>query len=679
MQPTRLSLVVSLAFAIAAGGATLRAQEASGLKPGFDIRTLDRSAPACQDFYRFACGGWLAQNSIPADRSRWGRFSELGERNQETLREILEAASKNDPKREAKTRQIGDAYAACMDESTIEKNGLSPIKPALDRIAALSKPDEIPALVGHLHTLGVSALFGFGSEQDFKKPTQVLAIADQGGLGLPERDYYFKDDPKSKDVREKYLAHVTRMMALSGETPAAAAASAKAVIDFETALAKASLDVVSRRDPKNLYHPTSRKDLDTLTSRFSWDAYFKTVAAPEITSVNVTTPDFFKAVDAAVASTELGAWRTYLKWHTLNAAAPLLPKTYVDENFGFFGQTLTGAKELRPRWKRCVERVDNELGEALGEAYVARTFGPDGRARMLAMVKALETSLRSDIKALPWMTEATKAKALEKLTAFGTKIGYPDKWRDYSSVTITRDDVLGNAQRAAAFEFARQLAKIGKPLDRNEFGFTPPTVNAGYHPLRNDITFPAGILQPPFFDRQIDDPVNFGAIGAVIGHEFTHGFDDQGRQFAADGSLSDWWTAEDAKEFEKRAACMERQYGEYIAVDDVTLNGKLTLGENVADNGGVRIAYQALLDTLAGKTVAAIDGFSPEQRFFLGYAQIWCEKQRPEMARLRAQVDPHSSAQARVNGVVSNMPEFAKAFSCPADSSMVRKDACRVW
>lgn len=680
MSQPRFALCAALAVAAATNSASLRAQEAAAaMKPGFDIRTLDRSASACDNFYQFACGGWLNKTEIPVDRSRWGRFSELDERNQSTLHDILEEASKDDPKRDAKTRQVGDSYAACMDEATIEKKGLSSIKPELDRIAALSKPKELPALVAHLHQIGVDVLFGFGSEQDFKKPQQILAIADQGGLGLPDRDYYFKEDDKSKETRDKYVAHVTKMFALAGETPEAAAAAAKSVMTFETALAQASKDLVSRRDPASLYHPTTRKDLDTLTPHFSWAAYFKAVEAPEIVSVNVTTPDFFKAFDAAIASTDIGAWRTYLEWQTLTAAAPLLTRAFVDENFAFFGQALTGAKELRPRWKRCADRVDTELGEALGQAFIDRRFGPDGKARMLTMVEALEKSLQADIKTLPWMSDPTKVKALEKLAAFGTKIGYPDTWRDYSSVKITRDDAIGNSKRATAFEFARQLAKIGKPLDRKEWGMTPPTVNAGYHPLRNDINFPAGILQPPFFDKEIDDAVNFGAIGAVIGHEMTHGFDDQGRQFAADGSLTDWWTAEDGKEFEKRASCVEQQYGEYTAVDDIKLNGKLTLGENVADNGGVRVAYAALLDTLSGKKVEPIDGFTPEQRFFLGYGQIWCEKQRPEMARLRAQVDVHANAQSRVNGVVSNMAEFAKAFACAPKSPMVRENACRVW
>ncbi len=682
MTKVRIAALAVLAAALASGGGSLRAQEkeaAAALKPGFDIRTLDRSVSACDDFYQFACGGWLKQAEIPADRSRWGRSSELGARNEATLHEILEEVSKDDPKRDPVNRQIGDAYAACMDQAGIEKLGLGPIKPELDRIAALAGTDGIPALTGELHMIGVNVLFGFGAEQDFKVPSQILAIADQGGLGLPDRDYYFKDDAKSKEIRDGYVAHVTKMMTLAGESAEQAAAAAKAVMAFETALANVSADRLSRRDPASLYHPTERKDLQPLTPHFSWDAYFKTIAAPSIASVNITHPEFFKGFDAAITATDLAAWKTYFKWQTIHAAAPLLPKAFVDENFAFYGAALTGAKELRPRWKTCVERVDNELGEALGKSFVERRFGADGKARMLAMVAALEKSLRADIKTVPWMTEATRAKALEKLTAFGTKIGYPDTWRDYSSIKVTRGDAVGNSDRATRFEFARQLARIGKPLDRKEWSMTPPTVNAGYHPLRNDISFPAGILQPPFFDKDIDDPINFGGIGAVIGHEMTHGFDDQGRQFAADGSLTDWWTEVDGKEFEKRAACIADEYSGFTAIDDVKLNGKLTLGENVADNGGVRIAYAALLDLLGGKQAASIDGFTPQQRFFLGYGQIWCEQQRPEMARLRAQVDVHSTAQARVNGVVSNMPEFAQAFGCAAGAKMVRANACKVW
>ena len=682
MTKVRIAAFAVLAAALASGGGSLRAQEketAAAMKPGFDIRTLDRSVSACDDFYQFACGGWLKQAEIPADRSRWGRFSELGARNETTLHEILEEVSKDDPKRDPVNRQIGDAYAACMDDAGIEKLGLAPIKPELDRIAALAGTDAIPALTGELHKIGVNVLFGFGAEQDFKVPNQILAIADQGGLGLPDRDYYVKDDAKSKEIRDGYVAHVTKMMTLAGESAEQAAASAKAVMAFETALANVSADRLSRRDPASLYHPTERKDLQPLTPHFSWDAYLKTIAAPPIASVNITHPEFFKGFDAAITATDLAAWKTYFKWQTIHAAAPLLPKAFVDENFAFYGAALTGAKELRPRWKICVERVDNELGEALGKSFVDRRFGADGKARMLAMVQALEKSLRADIKTVPWMTDATRAKALEKLAAFGTKIGYPDAWRDYSSIKVTRGDAVGNSERATRFEFARQLARIGKPLDRKEWSMTPPTVNAGYHPLRNDISFPAGILQPPFFDKDIDDPVNFGGIGAVIGHEMTHGFDDQGRQFAADGSLTDWWTEADGKEFEKRAACIADEYSEFTAIDDVKLNGKLTLGENVADNGGVRIAYAALLDLLGGKQAAPIDGFTPQQRFFLGYGQIWCETQRPEMARLRVQVDVHSTAQARVNGVVSNMPEFAQAFGCAAGAKMVRANACKVW
>lgn len=678
MRSTRALSCLAVAALCSSASSVLLSQQTSVPDPRFNVAHIDRSVSPCDDFYAYACGGWIAKNPIPPDRSRWGRFSELGERNLATLREILETASK-DPKSNPTSRLIGDAYAACMDEPAIDGAGLKPLRPELDAIEALRSAKDLPSLVGRLHSSGVPVFFGFGSEQDFKEPTQIRAIADQGGLGLPDRDYYFKDDPKSKDLREKYVAHVAKMLELSGEPAGDAAKNAKTVMDLETALANASLDVVSRRDPNNLYHKMTLAELQALTPGFAWDRYLLSISAPAITALNVTSPDFFKAMNGHAGDDALGRVRPYLKWQTLHAAAPLLPSAFVKENFAFYGIALTGAKELRPRWKRCVDRVDSDLGDALGQAFVEKTFGAEGKARMQAMVAALEKSLQADIRSLTWMTDPTKAKALGKLAAFAKKIGYPDRWRDYSTVRIVRSDAVANARSAAGFEVKRQMDKIGKPLDRGEWDMSPPTVNANYNPLRNDINFPAGILQPPFFDRSMDDPVNFGGIGAVIGHEMTHGFDDQGRQFAADGSLSDWWTDADAKEFESRAACVADQYGSYTAIDDVKLNGKLTLGENVADNAGVRIALQALRDTLSNKKVAPVDGFTPEQRFFLGYAQVWCENSTPELARLRAQVDPHSPARYRANGVVSNMSEFAQAFSCGPKSAMVREKACRVW
>jgi putative endopeptidase len=642
---------------------------------------MDRSADPCTDFYQFACGSWVKANPVPPDQSSWGRFNELAERNRETLKEILEKAAGGGAGRTPDEQKIGDFYGSCMDEAAVNKLGVGAIRPELDRVAALSSKDGLPDLIAGLHDVGVGGvLFNFGSDQDFKDPKSVIASFDQGGLGLPERDYYFKDDPKSVKLREEYVAHVQRMLQLLGEAPAAAAADAKAVMEIETALAKVSLGKVARRDPKNLDHKMTVKELESLDPSFAWERYIEGRQAPPVESLNVAVPDFVKGMEEEIKSVGLDRWKAYLRWHVVNDAAPLLSAPFVDEDFAFYERTLKGAREQKARWKRCAQLTDDLLGEALGRKYVEETFGAEGKARMTRMVTALEKALGEDIEELPWMTEATRTRALGKLEAIANKIGYPDKWRDYSSVEIARDDLMGNVRRAAAFEQKRQLDKIGKPLDRGEWFMTPPTVNAYYNPQMNDINFPAGVLQPPFFDRQMDDAVNFGAIGSGIGHEMTHGFDDQGRQFAADGSLSDWWTEADAKEFDKRAACIADQYGGYTAVDDVKLNGKLTLGENIADSGGARIAYMALMQTLSDAAKAEeIDGLTPQQRFFVGWGQIWCSNITPERARLLAQVDPHSPGRYRANGVVSNMPEFREAFACKADAPMVRHDACRVW
>jgi putative endopeptidase len=651
--------------------------------PGFDPTAIDRGTPACTDFYQFACGNWTARNPVPPDRARWGRFDELAERNQTALRGILEKVQANDPRREAIDQKIGDQYAACMDEAAIEAKGIAALKPELDRIAGLDSKAGMPGEVAHLHEGGIDAAFRFGSVPDFKDANSVIAGTDQGGLGLPDRDYYLKDDAKSGELRTKYLAHVQKMLELSGEPATAAAADARAVMDLETALARATLERVKRRDPANIYHKMKVADLQALTPAFDWAVYLAAAAGPPVSELNVTVPDFYKAFNAQLDSTPLDAWKAYLRWHLLHENVNLLPAAFVNENFAFYGQALTGAKELRPRWKRCVALVDSEMGEALGRRYVEATFGVEGKTRTSKMVAALEAALEQDLKTLPWMTDATKTQALGKLHAIANKIGYPDRWRDYSSLRIARGDALGNEVRAEEFAVRRDLAKIGKTLDRSEWNMSPPTVNAYYSALQNNINFPAGILQPPFYDNAMDDAVNFGGIGAVIGHELTHGFDDQGRKFAANGDLSDWWTAEDAKEFEKRAGCIADEYSGFTVAGDVHLNGKLTLGENTADNGGVRIAHMALMQTLADAAKkpgpGVIDGFTPEQRFFLGFSQVWCQNETEESARLRATVDPHSPGRYRVNGVVANMPEFQQAFGCKAGDAMVRENACRVW
>jgi endothelin-converting enzyme/putative endopeptidase len=673
-NPFRAALLLTLPVLAAAGDPPAKV-------PGFDPTALDRSVPACTDFYRFACGGWRARSPVPPDRARWGRFDELAERNQTALRCILEKASANDAKREAIDQKIGDQYAACMDEAAIEARGIAPLQADLDRIARLGAKAALPGELAQLHAGGVNAGFRYGSVPDFKDADSVIAGTDQGGLGLPDRDYYLKDDAKSADLRAKYLAHVQKMLELSGEPAAAAALDSRAVVDLETALARASLERVKRRDPANLYHKMKIAELQALTPGFDWKAYLTAAGGPPVTELNVTVPDFFKALNTQLESAPLDVWRAYLRWQLLHENAGLLPAAFVNEDFAFYGNTLTGAKELRPRWKRCVALVDSELGEALGRRYVEATFGEAGKARTSRMVAALEAALQRDIETLPWMTEATKAQALGKLRAVANKIGYPDRWRDYSSLRIARGDALGNELRAEAFEVRRDLGKIGTRLDRSEWSMSPPTVNAYYNPLQNNINFPAGILQPPFYDNDMDDAVNFGGIGAVIGHELTHGFDDSGRKFAANGNLADWWTEEDGKEFEKRAGCIADQYSGYTVAGDVHLNGKLTLGENTADNGGLRIAYMALMQTLAdaANKPGPIDGFTPEQRLFLGWGQIWCQNETEESARLRATIDPHSPGRYRVNGVVSNMPEFQQAFGCKAGDAMVRENACRVW
>jgi putative endopeptidase len=680
--PMRSTLALLAVCAAAAAASPAFAQEPPATRsvPGFDAGALDRGVEPCTDFYRFSCGGWIDKNPVPSDRSRWGRFHELADRNLEQLKVLLEKVAGPDPKRAPVDQKIGDAYASCMDEPAVEKKGAAPLKPHLDRIARITTKPQLAREVAALHLAGVGALFQSGSQPDFKDASVNIAAVDQGGLSLPDRDYYVKDDARFADVRKQYGPHVQKMFELAGRTPAEAAKAAATVMGIETDLAQGSLERVKRRDPANRYHKMKKADLVALAPRFDWDAYFTALHAPTFAELNVSWPDFFKALNGVLTARSLDEVKTYLAWHAIRDAAPLLSSPFVQENFNFFGKALTGAKELRPRWKRCVDLVDNQLGEALGQRYVEATFGAEGKERMARMVEALEKALEKDIRQLSWMTDETKGRAQQKLAAVANKIGYPEKWRDYAGLRIVRGDLLGNAERAQQFEQARDLSKIGKTVDPTEWRMTPPTVNAYYSALENNINFPAGILQPPFFDRAMDDAVNFGAIGSVIGHELTHGFDDQGRKFDPKGNFSDWWTEADGKEFEKRASCVADQYSEYtVAGGQVKVNGRLTLGENVADNGGVRIALLALQDTLAGREVPARDGFTPEQRLFLGWGQIWCETETEESAKLRAQVDPHSPGRYRVNGVVSNMPEFQNAFGCQAGQPMVRENACRVW
>ena len=648
----------------------------SGLTPD----SFDKSVSPCTNFYQHACGVWLQENPLPGDQARWGRFDQLNENNQTILRGILEEAAKGGAGRTRVEQQIGDYYGACMDEKSINEKGAAPLQPELARIRELNSKESLPELIAHLHRISIDAMFRFGPMPDFKDSTVYMADLDQGGLGLPDRDYYFRDDDKSKEQRGKYVQHIQRMFELLGDSAGDASAKAASVMRIETALAEGSMELVKRRDPENVWHPMSVAELEELSPNFDWRAYFERIGSSSFDRLNVDAPGFIEALDAVVSGESLADLQTYLSWHLLTQSAPLLSEPFVNEDFGFYRQTLSGAKEQRPRWKRCVRLVDRDLGEALGQAYVAKAFPPESKARMLELVAGIEKALGKDIEALPWMTKATKAKAMEKLHAVRNKIGYPDKWRDYSGLEIQPGDALGNRMRAQDHESARQLAKIGGKVDGKEWYMTPPTVNAYYHPLENTINFPAGILQPPFFDANLDYAPNYGGIGAVIAHELTHGFDDQGRKFAANGNLEEWWTEDDAANFEAKAKCFIDQYSEYTAVEEVKLNGELTLGENVADNGGLRLAYMALMDTLDGEGRAKkIDGLTPVQRLFYGWARVWCQNSTNEMMRMQAQTDPHSLSEQRVNGVVSNMPEFREAFSCKETQPMVRERACKIW
>lgn len=672
-----LKFTVVASLTVCALSAQTNASRASG-PAKFDLTAMDKSADPCANFYQYACGTWMKNNPIPSDQATWGRFNELQERNRDILHDILEEASKPAAGRDATTQKIGDYYAACMDEKAIDAKGLAPLQPELDRIRNLKDKSQLADEIAHLHSIGVGSLFEFSSGQDFKDSDAVIAQFDQGGLGLPDRDYYLKDDPKSVELRQKYLAHVQRMLELAGENPEQAKADAAAILQFETALAKGSLDLVSRRDPEKVYHKIGKPELAALSPAFRWNEYFTAAATPPFQSINVSYPEFVKTINTEVGNTPLSTWKIYLTWHLLHSEAASLPTPFTLENFNFYGKTLSGTEALRPRWKRCVDYTDAELGEALGRKYVEKTFGAEGKARTLKMVDALEKALGQDIEKLDWMTPATKAQALAKLKAITNKIGYPDHWRDYASVAIQRDDPLGNNFRADAFEFHRQLDKIGKPVDRLEWSMTPPTVNAYYDPQMNNINFPAGILQPPFFYNNVDDAVNFGGIGMVIGHELTHGFDDQGSQFDAQGNLKNWWTPKDDEEFHQREACIADEYSGFSVAPGVHVNGKLTLGEDTADNGGARVALMALLNTIGTQT-AKVDGFTPEQRFFLSFGQIWCDNARPEALQLLVQTNEHAPPEFRVNGAVENMPEFQKAFACKPGQPMAPVHACHVW
>jgi putative endopeptidase len=650
---------------------------------GFDVASLDRSVAPCDDFYKFSSGGWMKNNPIPADRSSWTAFGALNAANEDALHQILEESAKDKSAAPGSNRQkIGDFYASCMDESQIEAAGAKPLDPEFQRIAAIKDIPSLQAEIAHLQRTGMDVAFGFGSLQDFKDSKQVIFVVGQGGLGMPDRQYYLDDDDRSKQLRAGYVQHVTNMFKLLGDDAATSAAEAATVLSVETSFAKAATKREDLRDPALNYHMLTLEQLTELTPHLSWPEFFDQVGAPNVKQVDVAQPDAMKAVDAALASVSIADWKTYLRWHLIHNAAPTLPAKFENENFDFYRKQLTGAKEQLPRWRRCVEATDNELGEALGQFYVERYFPPEAKARAIELVHNLMAALREDIATLDWMSPATREQALHKLDAMNLKIGYPDKWRDYSAFRVDRGPYIENVTRGDTFEQARDLAKIGKPVDRTEWVMTPPTVNAYYTPLHNEIVFPAGILQPPFFDAKADDAFNYGSIGSVIGHEMTHGFDDQGARFDADGNLKSWWTPEDLKNFQARGDCIAKQFGSFEVEPGLNGNGKLEEGESIADLGGLVIAYAALQKTLAGKPAPPpVDGFTSDQRFFLGYAGHWSSNYRPEVARLLAKTDPHPLSAFRVDAPLSNMPVFAKAWGCAADSKMVRPEAirCRIW
>jgi endothelin-converting enzyme/putative endopeptidase len=648
--------------------------------PSLDVSAMDKTVNPCEDFFHYSCGNWIRKNPIPADQASWDVYAKLATENHQYLWGILLEAGDSSRKRTQEEQQIGDFFHACMDETSIEKAGLTPLRPALDAIAALKSKQEMAAVVAAEHTGTASnALFGFGSNQDFANSQQVIAFAEAAGLGLPDRDYYVKTDAKSRQTRGRYLQHVARMFELLGEDDATATADAAVVMAMETELAKVSLTRVEKRDPYNLFHKLTPAEFKALAPDFDWEAYYSHIGLASPAVVNATEPAFFKALEQQLVGHDLADWKTYLRWHLIRAEARYLPSAFDQENFNFYSKYLQGVEQMPPRWKRCVRLVDGNLGEALGRVYVAKTFSPEAKQSTLKMTREIEQAMGDEIRTLPWMSPETKQHALEKLHTIVNKIGYPDKWRDYSSVAVSRDDLLGDVDRATVFESHRQLAKIGKPVDRTEWNMTPPTVNAYYDDQMNDINFPAGVLQPPLFDLKLDMAPNYGDTGGTIGHELTHGFDDEGRQFDAQGNLKDWWTKKDAEEFEKRVNCVRSQYAQYTVVDDIKINSKLTSGEDVADLGGTLLAWLAWKSATKGWTLEPVDGLSPEQRFFVGYAQWACGSERPEVLRMRAITDPHSPLQYRVNGVVADLPEFGRAFACKAGQPMVRAEACRIW
>ncbi len=657
--------------------------QTGGKGRGFDKARMDESVSACTDFYQYSNGNWLKTTEIPAAFPSWGSFNILNENNRKTLHDILEESAKNTKAKAGSNEQkVGDFYATCMDETKREAEGAKPLAPYLARIDKVKDLKSLEATLIEMHKAGLPALFGFGSAPDFKNSSMQIATLGQGGLSLPNKDYYTKTDEKSVKLRADFVQHMANMFQLLGDAPDVAAKNAQTVMAIETRLAGASRGPIELRDPTTQYHLMTPAELAKLTPNFSWADYFTGLGLSKDLSVNVTIPEFFQAADKALVEVPVADWKTYLRWNLVTAAANSLSSKFETENFNFFGKTLSGSKEQLPRWRRCTSSVDNNVGEALGQVYVARAFTPESKARMQTMISNLLAAFREHIQKADWMNDETRKAALAKLAAFGQKIGYPDKWIDYSRLNVTRDSYAANILRASEFAQARDFAKIGKPIDKTEWGMTPPTVNAYNNPFRNEIVFPAGILQPPFFNPEADDAINYGAIGAVIGHEVTHGFDDQGAKFDLQGNVKDWWTPADKKNFESRSECVINQFSSFEVEPGLNIQGKLVAGESIADLGGLAMAYDAFQKSLEGKPrPESIDGFTPEQRFFLGWAQVWAAKDTPEFARLMTQGNPHPLDRFRVNGPLSNMPQFAAAYGCKAGDAMVRpeKDRCQVW
>ena len=681
-----LLLILALSLAMVQTLAAQSPPPALPYSPSFDVSSMDKSVDPCLDLYHYSCGGWQKKNPIPPDQTSWSVYAKLYQDNLVFLRGMLEQAGDTSQARNALTQKIGDFYAACVDEAAVEKRGFSPIAADLDVVAHLKSAKELTSLVAQFqsryfrYTLG-GILFSAGSSQDPDDSETEIADLDQGGLGLPDRDYYTKDDKKSKETRERYVQHVQKVFELIGDTPAVAAKNAAAVMHMETEMAKASLTRVERRDPHKLVHKMKLADLAQLAPNFDWAEYYREMQYPEFKILNVDAPDFVKELNMLLASEPLENWKSYLRFHIADETSQYLSSKFVEENFDFYRKYLRGAKEMQPRWRRCVQYVDFNLGEALGQVYVARVFSPELKGSTLDMVKGIEDAMGERIRGLDWMSPETKQQALTKLAGIRNKIGYPDKWRDYSSVKIVRDDFAGDIERAHQFEIRRDINKIGKPVDHGEWDISAPTVDAYYNPQMNDINFPAGVLQPPLYDPKMDDAPNYGNTGGTIGHELTHGFDDEGSQFDAKGNLKDWWSKEDREKFDARTKCVDDQYSSYVSVEDVHVNGKLTLGENVADLGGEILAYMAWKDANKDKNLQPIDGLTPEQRFFVGFAQWDCANERPEDLRVSAMTDPHSPALYRINGVVVNMPEYSEAFHCKTGQPMVKPAAnvCKVW